>query len=81
MHWNDWPIVCWILSTLLCLWARRWIDALASACFAVFMILDRLLPTTVPAQVKWTFCIVGAAVVVSQVAKEYAKYKKGLPAP
>jgi uncharacterized membrane protein YhaH (DUF805 family) len=78
MHWNDWPIVCWALSTLLCLLGRRWIDAISSACFASFMIFDSMLPTTIPWQLKYTFLVIGVILVVSQVLKEYSQYKKSL---
>jgi hypothetical protein len=78
MHWNDWPIVCWTLATLLCLLKRKWTDAFASACFAAFTILDRMSPAAVPAQLKWIFFLIGAIVIASQVAKEYRRYKEGL---
>ena len=80
MHWNDWPIVYWTLATLLCVLKRRWIDAFSSACFAAFMISDRMSPTAVPAQLKWIFFLVGAIVIAFQVTKEYRKYKGSLVA-
>jgi len=80
MHWNDWPIVCWTLATLLCLLKRRWIDAFSSACFAAFMIFDGMSPTAVPAQLKWIFFLTGAIVIASQVTKEYRNYKESLAA-
>lgn len=78
MQWNDWPIVCWVLSTFLCLLGRRWIDATLSACFAVFLIFDRLLPTLGPWQLKYAFALIGTVLVVFQVAKEYRRYKRSL---
>ncbi|WP_036214040.1 hypothetical protein [Massilia alkalitolerans] len=78
MHWNDWPIVCWTLSTLLCLAGRRWTDAFCSACFAVYTSLDRMPPAAAPAQLKWAFALAGAAVVVVQVMKEYRRYRNSL---
>lgn len=80
MHWNDWPLMCWVLSTLLCLLGRRWRDAIASACFALFMIFDTVLPTAVPWQLKWAFAVAGVTLVLSQVAKEYIAYQKKLAA-
>lgn len=80
MHWNDWPIVCWTLSTLLCLLGKRWMDAFSSACFAVFTIFDRVLPTAVPGQLKWLFFLVGVICTASQVAQTYRKYKERLVA-
>lgn len=80
MDWNDLPFVCFTLSTLLCLVGRRWIDAGSSACFAAFTMFDRILPQMVPSPLKWAFAVVGAVLVVSQVAKEYRNYKKSLAA-
>jgi uncharacterized membrane protein YhaH (DUF805 family) len=80
MHWNDWPIICWTFSTLLCLLGRRWIDTFSSACFAVFMIFDRILPTMALRQLKWIFFVIGVIVIASQIAKAYRKYKEGLTA-
>lgn len=80
MHWNDWPIVCWTLATILCLLKRRWVDAFWSACFAAFTMFDRMSPTAVPAPLKWMVFLVGAIVVASQVAKEYRKYKESVVA-
>jgi len=80
MHWNDWPVVCFALSTLLCLWGRRWRDAITSACFTAFVVFDRLLPTAVPEQMKYTFAVIGVMLVVTGVMKEYNRYKKNLVA-
>lgn len=77
MTWNDLPIICWALSTLSCLVRRQCINATWSACFGVFLILDRYLATSVP-WLKYGFFVVGAALVVSQVMKDYGKYKKSL---
>lgn len=77
MQWNDWPIVCWTLSTLLCLLGRRWMDAITSACFAVFVGFDKL-PPAIPRQLKYPFLLIGVVIVVTQVLKEYGKYKKSL---
>lgn len=77
MQWNDWPIVCWTLSTFLCLLGRRWMDAITSACFAVFVSFDKL-PAAIPRQLKYPFLVIGVVIVVTQVLKEYGKYKKSL---
>ena len=80
MHWNDWPTVCWALSTLLCLAGRRWMDATWSACFAVSSVLDAMPPAADPWQLKYAFAVIGATIVVYQIMKEYGRYKKGLGA-
>lgn len=77
MTWYDLPIICWALSTLICLVRRQWIDATSSACFCVFSILDRYFSTFIP-WLKYGFLVVGAALVVSQVMTDYGKYKKSL---
>jgi hypothetical protein len=85
MNWNDWPIVCWAIATLLSLWLRRWIDAVWSACFLVFTVFDRMPPATIPwqSQVKYSFFGIGAMLIALQVGKQYRRYKKSLshPAP
>jgi uncharacterized membrane protein YhaH (DUF805 family) len=76
MHLNDWPILCLTISTLLALLARRWIDAGWAACFAIFLIYDRILPTAIPGELKYAFLGVGVILIASQVAKNYHQYKK-----
>ena len=44
MDWADWPIACWSLSALIALWLRRWTEAGWCACFALYMLLDRMGP-------------------------------------
>jgi uncharacterized membrane protein YhaH (DUF805 family) len=78
MHWNDLITVCWALPALMSLKARRWIDASWAACFAVFMVLDRMFPATMPGQVKYVFLIIGVLLIVCQVGKKYRQYKKSL---
>jgi hypothetical protein len=80
MHWNDWPIVCLTISMLLALLARRWIDASWTACFAAFLVFDRMWPTSVSWQLKYVFFGIGVILVASQVAKNYGRFKKGLVA-
>jgi len=77
MTWNDLPIVCWGLSTFICLVRRQWLDAIWPACFGIFMTLDRYFPSSAP-WLKYGFFIVGAILVISQVMKEYGKFKKSL---
>ncbi|MCD2516252.1 hypothetical protein LQ564_07970 [Massilia sp. G4R7] len=77
MTWNDLPIVCWALSTLICLARRQWIDATWSACFGIFMLMDRYFPTSSP-WLRYGFFVAGAALVVSRVMKDDGKYKKSL---
>lgn len=79
MTWNDWPIACWAMSTLLCLLTRRWFDATWSACFAVFMVFDRWLPTALPLQLHYVFLGAGLLLVVAEVMAQYRRYKKSLP--
>lgn len=43
------------------------------------MVIDRFVPT-VMWQVKYAFALIGAGLVVSQVLKEYKRYKDGLAA-
>jgi uncharacterized membrane protein YhaH (DUF805 family) len=83
MNWNDWPIPCWIISTLLSLWLRRWIDAVWSACLLVFLVFDRMPPATIPwqSQVKFTFLGLSVLLIAFQVGKEYRRYKKSLSDP
>jgi uncharacterized membrane protein YhaH (DUF805 family) len=78
MHWNYWPIVFLGISMLFALAARRWIDASWAACFAVFMVFDRMLPTAIPWQLKYTFLGVGVILIAAQVVKNYSRYKKSL---
>ncbi|QNA88014.1 hypothetical protein G4G28_05110 [Massilia sp. Dwa41.01b] len=78
MDWNDWPVVLWIAATFMSLLRRRWMDATWSACFAAFVVFDRLLPTAIPAPLKYMFLIVGVALVVTEVLKDYARDKKSL---
>jgi len=80
MHWNDWPIVCLALSTLLALLSRRWTDAAWAACFAAFMLFDRVLPDAVPWQLKYAFLIIGVLLIAFQVAGTYRRYKGSLDA-
>lgn len=80
MHWNDWPIACWIISTLLCLLGRRWIDALVSACLVIITIFERISPASVPIQLKWIYIFIGIIIITTEVAKKYRKYKDGLAA-
>ena len=80
MQRNDWILACWILSTLLCLIGRRWLDASWPACFAVFMILDRMPPTTLPAQLKYVFLVIGLVLVFFAIFRNYARYKEKLAA-
>jgi uncharacterized membrane protein YhaH (DUF805 family) len=80
MHLNDWPIVCLTISTLLALLARRWIDAGWAACFAIFMIFDRILPAAIPGKLKYAFLGIGVILIAFQVAKNYSRYKKSLVA-
>jgi hypothetical protein len=76
MHWNDWPFLCWALSSLISLLGRRWIDAIWSACFAVFLVFDRLSPAFIPSQLKYIFLVVGVMLVAYQVGKNYSHYRK-----
>lgn len=78
MNWNDWPIACWAMSTLLCLLTRRWFDATWSACFAVFMVFDRWLPTALPLQLHYVFLGAGVLLVVAEVMTQYRRYRKSL---
>ncbi|MFC4929660.1 hypothetical protein [Massilia sp. GCM10023247] len=79
MHWSDWPIVCLALFSIpLCLLGRRWIEAFWTACFAAFLVFDRILPTAVPEQLKRSIFVIGFIAVVYQVMKEYRKYKESL---
>jgi hypothetical protein len=80
MEQNDWILACWILSTLLCLLGRRWLDASPPACFAVFMILDRVPPTTIPPRLKYVFLVIGLAFIFFDIFRNYARYKKKLAA-
>ncbi len=80
MHWNDWPMACLALSALLALLSRRWMDAASSACFAIFLLFDKVLPTAVPWQLKYAFLLVGVLLVASQVAGTYRRYKQSLDA-
>ena len=80
MHWNDWPMVCLTLSALLALLSRRWMDAAWSACFAVFLLFDKVLPTAVPWQLKYAFLLVGVLLIASQFAGTYRRYKHSLDA-
>lgn len=80
MQWNDWLIVCWTLSTFLCLLGRRWKDATSSACFAVFLVFDGMLATVVPWQLTYAFLLAGASLVVHDVLKTYRRYKESLGA-
>ena len=80
MHWNDWPMVCLALSALLALLSRRWMDAAWSACFAAFLLFDKVLPTAVPWQLKYAFLLVGVLLIASQVAGTYRRYKHSLDA-
>jgi hypothetical protein len=81
MHWTDWPVACWAISTLIALWSRRWMDAGWCASFAVFMTLDRIAPAAGGGPVKYVFLALGVVLVGSQVAGQYARYKKGEPTP
>ena len=78
MNWIDWPLVCRAISTLLCLATRRWFDASWSACFAVFMIFDRWLPTALPLQLHYVFLGAGVLLVVAEVMTQHRRYKKNL---
>lgn len=78
MNWNDWPIVCWAISTLLCLATRRWLDATCSACFAVFLIFDRWLSDAIPLQLHYVFLGAGVLLVVAELMTQYRRYKKSL---
>jgi hypothetical protein len=78
MHWNGWPVVLFALSTLACLLRRRWWDAVTSACFTAFVVFDRLLPNALPEQLKYSFAVMGAVLVVTGVMNEYDRYKKSL---
>lgn len=80
MHWNDWPIVCLTISMLFALLARRWIDATWTACFAAFLIFDRMLSNESFGQLKYVLLGIGVILVASQVAKNFGRYKKSLVA-
>lgn len=79
MNWNDWPLACCAMSTLLCLLTRRWYDASWSACFAMFMVFDQWLPTALPLQLHYVFLGAGVLLVVAEVMTQYRRYKKSLP--
>ena len=79
MHWTDWPVACLTISTLIALWSRRWTDAGWCACFALYMMLDRMAPPAGGGQLKYVFLALGAVLVGCQVATRYARYKKGEP--
>ena len=81
MHWTDWPIACWTISTLIALWSRRWMDAGSCACFALFMMLDRMAPGIDGGLLKYAVLVLGVVLTGCQVARGYALYKKGESAP
>jgi len=78
MNWNDLPLVCWTISTLLCLMTRRWYDASWSACLAVFEMFDRWLPDALPLQLHYVFLGAGVLLVVAEVMTQHRRYKKSL---
>jgi len=55
-------------------------DALSSACFVLFTIFDRILPTAVPRQLRWVFLLIGVIIIATEVEKKYRKYKGGVTA-
>jgi hypothetical protein len=79
MHWTDWLIVCWTISTLIALWSRRWMDAGWCACFALFMTLDRMAAGSAAGPLKYVFLALGVVMIGFQVARRYAVYRKGEP--
>lgn len=78
MFWVDLFIACLIISPIMSLCRRRWLDATSFGCFAVFAILDRTLADTSLGQLKYLFLVIGVAIVVFEVLREYARYKKKL---
>jgi len=80
MHWNDWIIVCWTLSTLFELRKRRWISAAWSACFAMFGIVDRMPSATLSEPLKYGFLVIGASLVAYEIARKYRQHKKSMVA-
>ena len=79
MDWTDWPIACWSLSTLIALWLQRWTEAGSCACFALYMLLDRMGPPAGGGPPKYVFLALGAGLIGYQAARRYARYKKGEP--
>ncbi len=75
MHWNDWIVVCWTISTLFELRKRHWINATWSACFAAFGIVDRMQPAVFTSPLKYGFLAAGALLVAWQIGKSYSQYK------
>jgi uncharacterized membrane protein YhaH (DUF805 family) len=81
MYWTYWLTACWTISTLIALRSRRWMDAGWCACFALFTLLDRMAPGTDGGPLKYAFLVLGVVLSGCQVARQYARYKKGEPTP
>ncbi len=79
MHLTEWVIACWTTSALIALWSRRWADAGACACFALYMTLDRMALPATGEPLKYVFLALGAVLIGFQVARRYARYKNGEP--
>jgi hypothetical protein len=78
MHWNDWMVICWTISTLFELRKRHWTSAAWSACFAAFAIVDRFPPPVFASPLKYSFLAIGALLIAFEIATTYRRYKKGL---
>ncbi|MCC2955289.1 hypothetical protein LK542_06640 [Massilia sp. IC2-477] len=80
MNWHDLPIACFAVSTLISLWRRHWTDASWCPCVAAFLAFDKVPPAAIPWRLHYLLLVAGAALVVSQVLKEYREHRKSLAA-
>jgi hypothetical protein len=76
MHWSAWLTISgWTIAIFASLVDRRWRDAAAFACLAVFAFFDKFLPAALPWQLKYSFFVIGAVLIAISIARNVRRYK------